>query len=196
MSKPKVLFGTNNPHKLREIREILGAKYEVLSLADVGLDMDVEETEPTLEGNAILKAEAFAKAANLPCFADDTGLEVDALDGAPGVISARYAGPERDAQANMAKLLNELGDNQNRLARFRTVIAYHRGGENLCFEGQVEGNILHRPQGEGGFGYDPIFQPMGSDLSFAEFTAEDKNTISHRGRAVRKFADFILNPSL
>ncbi|MEM6346494.1 MAG: non-canonical purine NTP pyrophosphatase, partial [Bacteroidota bacterium] len=134
--------------------------------------------------------------ANLPCFADDTGLEVDALDGAPGVISARYAGPERDAQANMAKLLNELGDNQNRLARFRTVIAYHRGGENLCFEGQVEGNILHRPQGEGGFGYDPIFQPIGSDLSFAEFTAEDKNAISHRGRAVRKFADFILNPSL
>ena len=193
MSKPKILFGTNNPHKLREIREILGSEYNVLSLADVGLDLDVEETEPTLVGNAILKAEAFSKASKLPCFADDTGLEVEALDGAPGVISARYAGPDCNPDDNINKLLGELADSNNRSARFRTVIAYHKDGENLCFEGQVDGNILHQRQGEGGFGYDPVFQPTGQSLSFAEFTPDDKNAISHRGRAVRKFADYLLN---
>ncbi|MFK7922037.1 MAG: RdgB/HAM1 family non-canonical purine NTP pyrophosphatase [Bacteroidia bacterium] len=193
MSKPKILFGTNNPHKLREIREILGSEYNVLSLADVGLDLDVEETEPTLEGNAILKAEAFAKASKLPCFADDTGLEVEALDGAPGVISARYAGPDCSSDDNIDKLLGELGDKSNRAARFRTVVAYHKEGQNLCFEGQVEGNILQGRQGESGFGYDPIFQPIGHTLSFAEFTPADKNAISHRGRAVRKFAAYLLN---
>lgn len=193
MSKPKILFGTNNPHKLREIREILGSEYNVLSLADVGLDLDVEETEPTLEGNAILKVEAFAKAAKLACFADDTGLEVDALDGAPGVISARYAGPDCSPDDNIDKLLGELAEQNNRAARFRTVVAYHKDGQNLCFEGQVEGAILQSRQGEGGFGYDPVFQPIGHTLSFAEFTPADKNAISHRGRAVRKFADYLLN---
>ncbi|MEL6654629.1 MAG: RdgB/HAM1 family non-canonical purine NTP pyrophosphatase [Bacteroidota bacterium] len=195
MSKPKILFGTNNPNKLREIREMLSASYEVLSLADVGIQMDVEETEPTLAGNAILKAEAFAKAAGLPCFSDDSGLEVDALDGAPGVISARYAGLNCSSDDNIDKLLRELGDAHDRQARFRCVIAFHEAGHNECFEGKVEGNILFERQGNGGFGYDPIFQPTGYEISFAEFDSDEKNTISHRGIAVRKFVEYLLNRS-
>ncbi|MEL7339608.1 MAG: RdgB/HAM1 family non-canonical purine NTP pyrophosphatase [Bacteroidota bacterium] len=192
MSKPKVLFGTNNPHKLREIREMLSSSYEVLSLADVGIHMDVEETEPTLEGNAILKAEAFAKVSGLACFSDDSGLEVDALDGAPGVISARYAGPGCTADDNIDKLLAELGQESNRQARFRSVIAFHENGQNECFEGKIEGTILFERQGDGGFGYDPIFLPEGYEISFAEFTSDDKNAISHRGIAVRKFVEYLL----
>lgn len=190
--KPSLLFGTNNAHKLREIREILSAQYNILSLSDVGLDMDVAETEPDLEGNARLKAEAFAQAAGIPCFADDTGLEVQALNGAPGVKTARYAGPDCNADDNIDKLLRELADSPDRKAQFRTVIAYHDGQETHYFAGSVAGQILSHRTGVGGFGYDPVFQPIGYEQSFAEMSPEAKNHISHRGRAVQKFVQYIL----
>lgn len=187
-----ILFGTNNAHKLREIREIVGHQYEVRSLADQGLALEVEETETTLQGNALLKAQAFYEASGLPTFADDTGLEVVALDGAPGVYSARYAGEGCSFADNVNKLLRELGATEQRAARFRTVIAYVGGGELRFFEGEVRGVITKAPQGEGGFGYDPVFLPEGGTLTFAEMAPEAKNAISHRGRAVRAFADFLM----
>ena len=193
--KSKILFGTNNKDKLREIRELVGDHLQILSLADIALNMDVEETEPDLEGNARLKAEAFAEAANLPCFADDTGLEVVALDGAPGVITARYAGPNCSPDDNIDKLLLELTGTENRSAQFRTVIAYHDGTQTKYFEGAVQGEILTQRTGIGGFGYDPVFQPTGYVQSFAEMSPEAKNQISHRGRAVQKFVEYILQQS-
>ena len=199
----KIVFATNNAHKLSEIRSILGESIEVLSLKDIGCDVDIPETGTTLEANALQKAEYIYDHYHMDCFADDTGLEVDALDGAPGVYSARYAGGEgHDSEANMTKLLHELGNNNNRKARFRTVIALIQK-KDVCpcgctsikeihqFEGIVNGEIIRERRGGEGFGYDPIFQPEGYDKTFAELGMDIKNHISHRARAVAKLAEFL-----
>ena len=191
----RIVFATNNAHKLSEIRQILGHRIEVLSLSDIGCHADIPETADTLEGNALQKAEYVVDHYHISCFADDTGLEVDALGGAPGVFSARYAGEGHDSEANMSKLLGELGENNNRKARFRTVIALitldgdHR--EVNTFEGIVEGQITHERHGDKGFGYDPIFQPDGYDKTFAQLGMDIKNHISHRARATEKLARFL-----
>ena len=222
----KIVFATNNAHKLSEIRAILGSRIEILSLADIGCHADIPETGLTLEENALQKARYVYDHYHLSCFADDTGLEVEALGGAPGVFSARYASiaasvpvgrdsiaasvpPSHDSQANMSRLLRELGENNNRRARFRTVIALIEKvpvcpcgctavkREHL-FEGIVEGQIRREQSGVGGFGYDPIFQPDGYAITFAEMTPEQKNTISHRARATAKLADYLAkrNPGI
>lgn len=195
----KIVFATNNQHKLQEIREILGDQFEILSLADIGCHENIPETGNTLEANAHQKAEYVFDHYHIDCFADDTGLEVDALGGAPGVHSARYAeGTDHNSEANMAKLLRELGDNDNRKARFRTVISLIQmeGGNPVCsreyqFEGVVEGRIDREKHGSEGFGYDPVFIPEGYDKSFAELGEEIKNQISHRARAVKKLAEWL-----
>lgn len=195
----KIVFATNNQHKLQEIREILGDQFEILSLADIGCHEDIPETGNTLEANAHQKAEYVFDHYHIDCFADDTGLEVDALGGAPGVHSARYAeGTDHNSEANMAKLLRELGDNDNRKARFRTVISLIQmeDGNPVCsreyqFEGVVEGRIDREKHGSEGFGYDPVFIPEGYDKSFAELGEEIKNQISHRARAVKKLAEWL-----
>ena len=195
----KIVFATNNQHKLQEIREILGDQFEILSLADIGCHEDIPETGNTLEANAHQKAEYVFDHYHIDCFADDTGLEVDALGGAPGVHSARYAeGTDHNSEANMAKLLRDLGDNDNRKARFRTVISLIQmeGGNPVCsreyqFEGVVEGRIDREKHGSEGFGYDPVFIPEGYDKSFAELGEEIKNQISHRARAVKKLAEWL-----
>ena len=199
----KIVFATNNKHKLEEIRSILGESIEVLSLKDIGCDVDIPETGTTLEENALQKAQYIYDNYHLSVFADDTGLEVDALNGAPGVYSARYAGGEgHDSEANMTKLLKELGENNNRHARFRTVIALIEK-KDVCpcgctsikeihrFEGIVEGEIIRERRGGEGFGYDPIFQPEGYDKTFAELGMDIKNHISHRARAVAKLAEYL-----
>lgn len=189
----KIVFATNNKHKLEEIREILGENFEIVSLKDIGCDVDIPETGNTLEDNALQKAEYVKQHYGLDCFADDTGLEVDALNGAPGIHSARYAeGTDHDSNANMDKLLKELGNNNNRKARFRTVIALLLNGETHLFEGIVNGKIIYEKHGTEGFGYDPIFVPDGYEHSFAELGMQIKNQISHRARAVNKLADFLL----
>ena len=203
----KIVFATNNQHKLEEIRSILGEDFEVLSLSDIGCHEDIPETSDTLEGNAIQKAQYVFDKYGYACFADDTGLEVEALGGEPGIYSARYAaldGDEsisHDSEANMAKLLRKLEGIENRKARFRTVIAlitnaplpFGEGmGERLqLFEGIVNGSIIKERRGGEGFGYDPIFQPEGYDKTFAELGNEVKNHISHRARAVQKLADYL-----
>jgi len=194
----KIVFATNNNNKLREIREILGNKYEIVSLKDIGCDVDIPETSDTLEGNAFIKAKYVYDNYHMNVFADDTGLEVDALNGAPGVYSARYAGGDgHDSDANMAKLLMELGENNNRNARFRTVIALilnNKGSEKPEiheFEGIVEGSILKEKSGNAGFGYDPLFVPKGYNESFAQLGEEIKNKISHRAIAVGKLSEFL-----
>jgi len=189
----KIVFATNNQNKLSEIRQILGDSFEVLSLKDIGCDVDIPETGATLEANALIKAQYVYDHYHIDCFADDTGLEVDALNGAPGVYSARYAGGEgHDSEANMTKLLNELGENNNRKARFRTVITLIQQGQVHEFEGIVNGQIIRERRGGEGFGYDPIFQPDGYDQTFAELGLDIKNHISHRARATAKLADFVL----
>ena len=199
----KIVFATNNEHKLSEIRQILGSRVEVMSLKDIGCDVDIPETGTTLEANALQKAQYIYDHYHIDCFADDTGLEVDALNGAPGVYSARYAametvadgsssGASHDSEANMTRLLRELGENNNRKARFRTVIALIQQEEVHEFEGIVTGQIIRERRGGEGFGYDPIFQPDGYDQTFAELGVEVKNQISHRARATAKLADFIL----
>lgn len=188
----KIVFATNNKHKLDEIREILGVNFEIVSLKDIGCDVDIPETGNTLEDNALQKAKYVKQHYGLDCFADDTGLEVDALNGAPGIHSARYAeGTDHDSNANMDKLLKELGNNNNRKARFRTVIALLLNGETHLFEGIVNGQIIYERHGTEGFGYDPIFVPDGYEQSFAELGMEIKNQISHRARAVKKLAEFL-----
>lgn len=195
----KIVFATNNQHKLDEIRNILGKDFEIVSLNEIGCHEDIPETGKTLEENAWQKANYIFNKYGLSCFADDTGLEVDALNGAPGVFSARYAGGEgHDSEANMQKLLRELAENNNRKARFRTVIALilkdeSRGMEDErreTFEGIVEGHIAHEKSGAEGFGYDPIFVPDGYNQSFAELGIDIKNQISHRARAVKKLAEY------
>lgn len=188
----KLVFATNNPHKLEEIRAILGSKLEILSLADIGCDADIPETAETLEGNALIKAHYVYDNYKLDCFADDTGLEVDALHGLPGVHTARYAYPDRhDPEANMIKLLEALRENNDRNARFRTVIALIEKGKEHLFEGVVEGVIAREKSGTQGFGYDPVFIPEGNCKTFAELGEDIKNTISHRARAVQKLAEYL-----
>lgn len=191
--KRQIVFATNNAHKLKEVREILhDTSIEVLSLKDINCNDDIPETSPTIEGNALQKAEWVKQHYGVDCFADDTGLEVDALGGAPGVYSARYAGPGHDSAANVALLLKNLAGESNRKARFRTVIALLIGdNEPVCFNGVVEGEITEALHGENGFGYDPVFCPEGCNTTFAEMTDEQKNGISHRGRAVKQLTDFM-----
>ena len=201
----KIVFATNNQHKLQEIRDILGSDYEVVSLKEIGCNVDIPETGNTLEENALQKAQYVYDHYHLSCFADDTGLEVEALDGAPGVHSARYAeGTDHDSEANMAKLLRELDGKKNRKARFRTVICYIEK-KDVCpcgctsikkihqFDGIVNGSIATEKHGTEGFGYDPIFVPEGYDQSFAQLGEEIKNGISHRARAVAKLAEYLKN---
>ena len=193
----KIVFATNNSHTLEEIRQILGKSIEVLSLADINCHEDIPETAPTIEGNAMMKARYVYDKYGTPCFADDTGLEVEALDGAPGVYSARYAGGEgHDSEANMRKLLHELEGKENRRAQFRTVIALieQKDGKPVAhtFEGKIEGHISDEKRGTSGFGYDPIFVPEGYEQSFAELGNEIKNKISHRARAVARLAEYLL----
>ena len=186
-----LLFATGNPHKVKEVREILAERYEVKSLHDIGCQEDIPETAPTLEGNALLKARYVVDRYGMDCFAEDTGLEVDALGGAPGVFSARYAGEDKNPQANMSLLLKNLEEQPNRNAQFRTVIALCLEGKEFLFEGIVRGVIAKIPSGEGGFGYDPVFVPEGYSQSFAQIPAEEKNRISHRGKAVSKLLEFL-----
>lgn len=189
----QIVFATNNAHKLSEIRAILGRQMEILSLADIGCHDDIPETADTLEGNALIKARWVKERYGFDCFADDTGLEVEALGGGPGVHTARYAYPDRhDPVANTRKLLAELHDKDNRAARFRTVIALIQGTDEHLFEGIVEGHIATEEHGTEGFGYDPVFAPEGGEKTFAELGVEAKNCISHRARAVKKLADFLL----
>ena len=199
----KIVFATNNQHKLQEIRDILGSEFEIVSLKDIGCDVDIPETGNTLEENAMQKAQYVYDHYNLSCFADDTGLEVEALNGEPGVHSARYAeGTDHNSEANMAKLLRNLEGKDNRKARFRTVIALIQK-QDVCpcgctsikkvnrFEGIVDGSIATEKHGTAGFGYDPIFVPEGYDMSFAELGESIKNGISHRARAVAKLAEYL-----
>ena len=190
--KMKIVFATNNQHKLSEIRNMLGNRFEVVSLAELGCTEDIPEKGQTLKENALIKAEYIHRKYKVDCFADDTGLEVDALGGAPGVFSARYAGGQgHDSDANMRKLLGELEHSDNRKARFRTVIALITDGKTLFFEGIVNGQIIRERRGGEGFGYDPVFQPDGYDKTFAELGLDIKNQISHRARAVKKLADYL-----
>lgn len=204
----KIVFATNNKHKLQEIRDILGKEFEIVSLKDIGCDVDIPETGNTLEANALQKAQYVYDHYHISCFADDTGLEVDALDGAPGVHSARYAeGTDHDSEANMTKLLHEMEGKVNRKARFRTVICLIQK-KDVCpcgcttvkqvhqFEGIVDGSISQERHGTEGFGYDPIFVPEGYEKSFAELGEEIKNGISHRARAVAKLAEYLKQTSL
>lgn len=187
----KLVFSTNNEHKLEEVKAKLGKYYQVMSLKDLGDDTDVPETGDTLEENAMIKADYLWNTYHMNCFADDTGLEVEALNNAPGVYSARYAGEQKNSQDNVAKLLKELEGKENRRARFRTVIALIMEGKRYLFEGKIEGTITTSPKGTAGFGYDPIFQPDGYDKTFAELGLEDKNNISHRAKAVEQLVLFL-----
>ena len=187
----KLVFATNNLHKLKEVQEMLSNSIEVLSLKDIGCSEDIEETESTLEGNAKLKADYITKKYGFDCFADDTGLEVQALDGEPGVYSARYAGEHGNAEKNMEKLLVELQNKSNRKAKFRTIIALNLTNKQYLFEGICEGEILNEKTGVKGFGYDPIFKPSSASCSFAEMNSEEKNIISHRGIAIQKLVKFL-----
>ena len=189
----KIVFATNNAHKLREVQQTVGDKFEIVSLRECGVVEDIPENEPTLEGNALAKARYIYSRTGLSCFADDTGLEVDALGGEPGVRSARYATDGHDDEANKRLLLERMEGKQNRGAQFRTAMALILDGEEYLFEGVVRGEILTQECGDGGFGYDPLFAPEGHSESFAEMSAEEKNAISHRGRAVRKLAEFLNN---
>ena len=189
--KKKLVVATNNAHKLEEIAAILGEEMELLSLKDINCHADIPETANTLEGNARQKALYIYENYGIDCFADDTGLEVEALNGAPGVFSARYAGDGHDSEANMQKLLKELYGKENRKAQFRTAICLIMKGEEYLFEGIVKGKIIEEKRGGAGFGYDPIFVPEGYNLTFAELGNDIKNTISHRARAVEKLFSFL-----
>lgn len=191
----KLVFATNNQHKLEEARAITAGKFELLSLADIDCHDDIPETAPTLEGNALIKARWIFDRYGFDCFADDTGLMVDALGGEPGVLSARYAGPGHDSEANMKKLLANMEGKADRKAHFSTAVALILDGKEYIFEGRVDGTIASEPGGENGFGYDPIFVADETGRRFAEMTAEEKNSISHRGRAMRKLAEFLENKS-
>lgn len=190
--KRKLVFATNNAHKLEEVSAILGEQIELLSLSDINCHTDIPETADTLEGNALLKSSFVFKNYHLDCFADDTGLEVEALNGAPGVHSARYAeGEGHDAQANMKKLLYNLEGIENRKAQFRTVISLILDEKEYLFEGVIKGEIIKEKRGDSGFGYDPIFLPEGYEQTFAELGNEIKNRISHRALAVNKLCEFL-----
>lgn len=188
----KLIFATSNQNKAIELQELMGNSIKIESLKELGFTEEIEETKTTLEGNSKLKAEAVYHAFGRACFADDTGLEVEALDGAPGVFSARYSGPDCNAENNMNLLLTNLQDFDNKNARFRTVITYVSKGFFVQFEGLVEGKIINKKRGGYGFGYDPIFVPDGSELTFSEMTLEEKNRYSHRARAFAKLKSYLL----
>jgi XTP/dITP diphosphohydrolase len=187
----KLVFASNNNHKLEEVRGILGNGIHILSLAEIGFTSELLETSGTIKGNAIQKASALFEATGLFCFADDSGLEVTALNGLPGVDSAHYAGPQRDSRANYDRVLHELAGKQDRSARFVTVISLMLPTGSFLFEGVVEGEISSESSGKLGFGYDPIFIPNGYTIPFAEIPAEIKNQISHRAMALNKMANFL-----
>ena len=191
MSKRKLLFATNNPHKLREIREVAGGEFEIIGLKDVGFEREIPETQDTIEANAVQKARYIYENVQIDCFADDTGLEIDALDGRPGVYSARYAGEGCSFDDNIEKVLRELDGSGDRNARFRCVVCLILEGSEYLFEGRINGNITKERNGNGGFGYDPVFIPDGYDQTFAEMPPYLKNGISHRGRAVTKMMRFL-----
>lgn len=187
----KLVFATNNEHKLKEISQLLDGKHEIVSLSEIDCHDDIPEDHDTLEGNALQKARYIKEHFGYDCFADDTGLEIEALDNRPGVYSARYAGPAKDSRENMMKVLREMEGVTNRNACFRTVIALILDGQEHLFEGRVDGKILTEQHGEAGFGYDPIFQPEGFRVSFAEMLMDEKNKISHRGRATQELVEFL-----
>jgi XTP/dITP diphosphohydrolase len=196
----KLIFVTHNQNKLAEIKELLGKEFKLVSLEDLCIDDDIPETRTTLEGNAIQKARYIYDRFHLPCFADDSGLETESLNGEPGVYSARYAGSLSEFEsenirneANIQKLLYNLSGKTNRRARFRTVIGFITDNHEYTFEGIVNGQIVSQKRGKSGFGYDPVFVPDGFDITFAEMTLKEKNKISHRARAFRKFAEFLKN---
>lgn len=188
-----LLFATNNLNKLAEVQQLLDGMYTLVTPSELGLTEDIPEDAATLEGNALQKAHYVYQKLGIACFADDTGLEVEALNGAPGVHSARYSGSDKDPEKNVEKLLNELKGKENRSACFRCIVALVDGEKETLFEGRVDGEIMTEKSGSGGFGYDPVFRPDGYDCSFGEMSAELKNKISHRGIAVRKLVDYLLN---
>jgi len=190
MNKLKLVFATNNKNKLEEVQAML-TNFEIVSLADINCFDDIPETANTLDGNSIIKANYITKKYGLNCFADDTGLEVEALNNEPGVYSARYAGEENDSEKNIQKLIKELGNNTNRKAQFKTAIALNINGKQYIFDGICTGTILTEKHGEKGFGYDSIFMPFGFNKSFAEMSINEKGTISHRGKAVKKLVTFL-----
>jgi XTP/dITP diphosphohydrolase len=187
----KLVFATNNQHKLHEIKHLLDGSFELLSLNDINCTDDIPENQETIEGNASEKAFYIWNKYQLNCFADDTGLEIEALNGEPGVYSARYAGDEKSPEKNIELVLQKMAKIKNRKARFKTVISLVIDGKEVQFEGLVEGNILEEKKGQSGFGYDPIFQPIESQFSFAEMPLGEKNKISHRGRATRKLVEYL-----
>jgi XTP/dITP diphosphohydrolase len=189
----EIVFATNNENKLREIRHILGTSFRLLSMSELNIKDDIPENEPDLEGNAMLKARYIHELVNRNVFADDTGLEIEALDGLPGVHSARFAGEDKNSDSNIDKVLKMMGKAVNRRARFRTVIALILDGKEYIFEGIVYGEIITEKKGREGFGYDPVFVPEGSDLTFAEMSLNEKNMISHRARAFEKLRDFLIH---
>ena len=191
----RICFASHNQNKIAELRKLLGTNFELLGLDDLGISEEIPETGVTLEENARIKASYVAENHGIPCFADDTGLEVDALGGRPGVYSARFAGEPPNNDRNIDKLLHEMSGAEDRTARFRTVIAYINNSEEHFFIGGVEGIITEQRSGENGFGYDPVFLPAGFDCTFAEMTMAEKNVISHRGKAVRKLIEFLSNQS-
>ena len=187
----QLVFASNNKNKIQEIQQLLPSSIEILSLEDIGCTEEIPETADTIEGNAILKANYVTEKYGYNCFADDTGLEVEALNGQPGVYSARYAGEQKSAEDNMNKLLFELINKSNRNAQFKTVIALNLNGEQHLFEGKAKGTIIFEKRGTDGFGYDPIFQPLGYNSTFAEISMNEKATISHRGISTRDLIDFL-----
>lgn len=189
----KLVFATNNQHKLDEVRKVVTGDFEIVSLSEIDCHDDIPETADTLEGNALQKARYIKEHFGYDCFADDTGLEVEALNNAPGIYSARYAGPGHDSEANMNKLLQEMKDKENRKAQFRTAIALILNGKEYLFEGIVRGSIITEKRGNSGFGYDPIFVPENCTETFAELGNDIKNQISHRAEAVKKLIEFLSN---
>ncbi|HZJ80567.1 MAG TPA: non-canonical purine NTP diphosphatase [Dysgonamonadaceae bacterium] len=188
----KIVFATNNEHKLQEISTISKGQLEIMSLSDINCHEEIPETGDTLKENALMKAQFVKDKWGLDCFADDTALEVEALDNAPGIYSSRYAGADCNPEENMQKLLHELEDKENRKAQFRTVIALILNGTTHYFEGVIRGEIIHQKEGTNGFGYDPIFKPTGYDKTFGELSQEIKNSLSHRAIATKKLVDFLL----
>jgi XTP/dITP diphosphohydrolase len=187
-----LIFATANPHKIKEIRAILDGQFNILGLDSIGCTEDIPETRPTIEGNALQKAEYVVDHYGVDCFAEDTGLEIDALDGEPGVYSARYAGPEKNSEANIQLALRKLEEKKDRSAQFKTVIALIQEGKTTTFEGIVRGRIIEEKRGSSGFGYDPVFVPDGYEQTFAEMDPAIKNQISHRARAVEKLKAYLL----